>query len=210
MTGETATRGRNPRGSGARLRHDILTAARDIVVEHGHETAVTLRGVARRVGIAAPSIYPHFDSPEAIVQALVVETFETLGSHVSEATRLLDDPRERLLAGCRAYITFGLENPSLYGLLFNTNRQLGGQSPDGRPPTEDDLRGGAFGLLVDGVDDCIQAGISSATSAPATAIDIWVAMHGIVSLRGAQYQMPWPPRHVMEPPILLALARIRP
>jgi AcrR family transcriptional regulator len=210
MTGETTARGRNPRGAGGRLRDDIVAAARDLLVEQGHETAVTLRGVARRVGIAAPSIYPHFDSPEAIVQAVVVETFHTLGSYVSDAIGRLDDPRERLLAGCRAYITFGIENPNLYGLLFSRNRQLGGQSPEGRPLSEEDLRGGAFGLLVGGVDDCIRAGISSATSAPATAIDIWVAMHGIVSLRGAQYQMPWPPRDVMEPPILLALARIQP
>jgi hypothetical protein len=129
---------------------------------------------------------------------------------VSAAIEPLVDPRERLLAGCRAYITFGIENPNLYGLLFTRNRELGGQSPEGRPPADDDLRGGAFGLLVGGVDDCIRAGISSATSAPATAIDLWVAMHGIVSLRGAQYQMPWPPREVMEPPILLALARIQP
>jgi AcrR family transcriptional regulator len=187
-----------------------VAAAREIIVEQGHETAVTLRGVARRIGIAAPSIYPHFSSPEAIVQALVVETFGTLGRYVDAASEGLTDPRERLLAGCRAYLTFGIENPNLYGLLFSRNRQLGGQSPEGRPPTDEDLRGGAFGLLVEGVDACIRAGISAAPSAPAAAMDIWVAMHGLVTLRGAQYQMPWPPRDVMEPPIILALARIQP
>jgi AcrR family transcriptional regulator len=210
MTVDTPARGRNPRGSGLRLREDIVTAAREILVEQGYEAAVTLRGVARRIGIAAPSIYPHFSSPEAIVQAVVVETFSTLGRFIDAAKVGLTDPRERLLAGCHAYMTFGIENPNLYGLLFSRNRQLGGRSPEGRPPAEADLRGGAFGLLVEGVDDCIRAGISSAHSAPATAMDIWVAMHGLVSLRGAQYQMPWPPRDVMEPPIVLALARIDP
>jgi AcrR family transcriptional regulator len=181
-----------------------------MLIEQGHEAAITLRGVARHVGIAAPSIYPHFSSPEAIVQAVVVETFAELGEFIQAAKEGLVDPRERLLAGCRAYLTFGLENPSLYGLLFTRNRQLGGRSPEGRAPTEEDLRGGAFGLLVEGVEDCIRAGISSARSAPATALDLWVAMHGLVSLRGAQYQMPWPPRDVMEPPLILALARIDP
>jgi hypothetical protein len=137
-----------------------------------------------------------------------MSTFAELGAQVEAALEGLDDPLERLLAGCHAYVSFGMENPNLYGLLFSRNRQLGGRSPEGRPATEDDLRGGAFGLLVTGVDDCIRAGISSATSAPGTALDIWVAMHGLVSLRGAQYQMPWPPREVMEPPMILALARI--
>jgi AcrR family transcriptional regulator len=210
MTADMVARGRNPRGAGVRLRDDIVAAAREILVEQGHETAVTLRGVARRIGIAAPSIYPHFSGPEAIVQAVVVETFATLGRHVEAATDGITDPRERLLAGCRAYMTFGIENPVLYGLLFSRNRELGGHSPEGRAPVEDDLRGGAFGLLVRGVDDCISAGVSTARSAPSTAMDIWVAMHGIVSLRGAQYQMPWPPRELMEPPIILALARIEP
>jgi AcrR family transcriptional regulator len=210
MSAETATRGRNPRGTGVRLRADIVAAARDILAEQGIETAVTLRGVARRVGIAAPSIYPHFANSDEIVQAVVLETFETLEHYLQAAKVGITDPRERLLAGCRAYMTFGIENAHLYGLLFTRNRELGGRSPEGRAPDEGDLRSGAFGLLVEGVDDCIRAGISSATSAPATAMDIWVAMHGLVSLRGAQYQMPWPPRDVMEPRIILALAHIEP
>jgi AcrR family transcriptional regulator len=181
-----------------------------MLVEQGHETAITLRGVARRIGIAAPSIYPHFSTPEAIVQAVVVETFAELGAYIDAAKVGITDPRARLLAGCRAYMTFGIENPNLYSLLFSRNRQLGGSSPEGRALTEDDLRGGAFGRLLQGVEDCMRAGISSAPSAPAAALDLWVAMHGLVSLRGAQYQMPWPERDVMEPRLVLALARIQP
>jgi AcrR family transcriptional regulator len=160
------------------------------------------------VGITATSIYPHFPDAQAIVQAVVVQTFAELNAFIAEAFRGMDDPRERLLAGCGAYITFGLENPNLYKLLFDRNRELGGHNPEGRPITEADLSTGAFGQLVEGVAACIAAGVSSAQSAPRTALDLWVAMHGLVSLRGGGYPMPWPPREVMEVPLVLAIARI--
>jgi AcrR family transcriptional regulator len=179
-----------------------------MLIEQGHETAITLRGVARRIGIAAPSIYPHFATPEAIVQAVVVETFAELGAYITAAKEGITEPRARLMAGCRAYMTFGIDNTTLYGLLFSRNRQLSGSSPEGRSVVDSDLRAGTFGLLVEGIEDCIEAGISSAPSATSAALDIWVAMHGVVSLRGAQYQMPWPPRDVMEPPLIAALAHL--
>jgi AcrR family transcriptional regulator len=58
-TGPAATgpRVRNRRGQGGRLRTDIVTAAAELLDEAGTEQAVTLRAVARRIGIAAPSIY---------------------------------------------------------------------------------------------------------------------------------------------------------
>jgi AcrR family transcriptional regulator len=207
-SGSGPGRARNPRGEGERLRSEIVCAAREILVEDGYEAAITLRGVARRVGIAAPSIYPHFAGPAAIVQAVVVEAFGELNAFIEAAVRDLVDPRARLLAGCRAYITFGIESPNIYKLLFDRNRELGGRSPQDRAPTEDDLWHGPFSQLVVAVDACIRAGISTATSSPATALDIWVGMHGLVMLRGNRYDMPWPPRDAMEPPFISALARL--
>ena len=58
--GAVATRARNRRGEGARLRDDIVAAAVALLDETGDQAAVSLRAVARRVGIAAPSIYRHF------------------------------------------------------------------------------------------------------------------------------------------------------
>ena len=47
-------RRRNRRGEGDRLREEIVTAASQMIGEAGDDTALTLRGVARRIGIAAP------------------------------------------------------------------------------------------------------------------------------------------------------------
>jgi AcrR family transcriptional regulator len=77
LAGSTATertaarRRRNARGQGARLTEDIVTGALALIERTGSAEAVTLRAVAREVGIAAPSIYPHFADREAIVTAVV-------------------------------------------------------------------------------------------------------------------------------------------
>jgi len=48
---------RNARGQGGRLTEDIVSAALELIEREGTDEAVTLRAVAREIGIAAPSIY---------------------------------------------------------------------------------------------------------------------------------------------------------
>lgn len=190
-----------------------MSAARAILVEDGFESAVTLRGVARRAGIAAPSIYPHFAGPADIVQAVTVETFAELGRFIAQAKGGIVDPRDRLLAGCRAYMAFGVDNPNLYGLLFSRNRLLRGEHarPDVAGETDErDPDAGPFASLMDGVRQCIADGSSGATSVLSTAVQLWAAMHGFVLLRGNDYQFPWPDREQTEIDLVSSIAKLRP
>lgn len=204
------SRPRNPRGSGAQLRDEIVRAARELLVESGTDAAVTLRAVARRVGIAAPSIYTHFDSPQQIVQAVVVETFGLLSARIDQARQAASTPRDRLIAGCRAYISFGVEHPALYGLLFAGART---PRPPDRPPTRlpevADLDGaGPFELLLQGVQACIDDGSSSADSVLDSAVQIWVALHGLVQLRANEPEFPWPDADRTEIELITRLGRL--
>jgi AcrR family transcriptional regulator len=174
------------RGEGQALRGDIVAAARQILIEDGYASAVTLRGLARRIGIAPQSIYLHFAGPEEIVRAVTVETFAQLGRFIAAAKEGIASPRDRLIAGCRAYMAFGVGNPNLYGLLFERNRLLRGEEP--RPATagEPDTRNpdaGPFAYLMDGVRQCIADGSSGVSDVLSTSTQLWAAMHGFVLLR---------------------------
>src|SRR5690349_10388245 len=95
----TGPRERNRRGQGARLRTDIVSAAAELLDEAGHEQAVTLRAVARRVGIAAPSIYAHFADRQAILLAVVQDAFAELTETLRATTAVTpgaDDAAARL------------------------------------------------------------------------------------------------------------------
>ncbi len=107
----TAIRRRNRRGEGARLADEIVAGARAIVDRTGTDEAVTLRSVAREVGIAAPSIYAHFADREAVLWGLVRLVFEEIRVEVEAAIAAHSDPVERLVTGCEAYVAYGLDNP---------------------------------------------------------------------------------------------------
>jgi AcrR family transcriptional regulator len=205
-------RRRNPRGEGSRLASEIVDGALAIVSRSGSSEAVTLRSVAREVGIAAPSIYAHFPDREAILAAVVERVFDDLRYRIQDAVALVADPVERLVAGTQAYVSFGLEHPGAYGLLF-ARANLG---PDFGSPPQFPFRelppigGEGFGLLVDSIRDCVKAGVSTSTDVFADATAVWVALHGTVSLWSSMCAGPWPNGRDFVRGLTLSLARIRP
>jgi AcrR family transcriptional regulator len=205
-------RRRNARGEGSRLAPEIVEGAIALIAREGGPHAVALRSVAREVGISAPSIYAHFPDREAILQAVVVVVFEKLRQRLDVAISAESDPVDRLVAGSRAYVAFGLENPGLYATLFS-NERLGPEfeAPPKFPFDELPPVGGeGFALLVGGIRECVEAGVSSSTDVFADATAIWVALHGTVSLWSTLCRGPWPDDHDFVRRLVVVLARIDP
>lgn len=216
---EQGKRQRNARGQGARLTEDIVSGALAIIEREGTDEAVTLRAVAREVGIAAPSIYAHFPDREAIMLAVVARVFDELTETISTAvTDAGSDPVERLVAGCEGYVAFGLSRPARYRVLFAEPRHGEDGSwreyckavnlgPGGSPVLE--FGSESFALLVESLVACIAAGRSESTDAFADSTAIWVALHGTVSLKSATPGFPWPEPDDFVRRFVLQLGRIR-
>jgi AcrR family transcriptional regulator len=206
-------RHRNPRGQGARLTEDIVSGALGLIERTGTAEAVTLRAVAREVGIAAPSIYAHFPDRDAVLAAVVVRIFDELTEAIEQGLESAgQDPAGRLVAGCEAYVAFGLEHPARYGVLFS--RQLPAAPDYGEPiPIGSDGRPAlpfgakTFALLVHAIEDCVAAGFSASTDVVADATAVWVALHGTVSLRTALPLFPWPDPAAFVRQLVLSLAK---
>ena len=215
--GQRARR-RNARGQGGRLSEEIVTAALALIDREGSEEAVTLRAVAREIGIAAPSIYPHFADREAIVLAVVARLFGELTAAVRAGVEAAgEDPVDQLVAGCEAYVQFGLAQPARYGVLFSGDWPEATATyctpvviePGGRPLLE--FGAEAFALVVDAIAACVAAGASASTDAFADGTAVWVALHGTVTLRSARPGFPWPePATAFVRQLVLPLARIAP
>ena len=207
-------RTRNARGQGARLTEEIVSGALAIIDREGTDEAVTLRAVAREIGIAAPSIYAHFPDHDAIVLAVVARVFDELTQTITEAVVAAgDDAAERFVSGCKAYVAFGLSRPSRYRVLFSEER-LGRSDyckpvaldPDGRPVLE--FGAESFALLVEALAACVATGQSTSTDVVADSTAIWVAMHGMVSLQVALPGFPWPEPDRFVRGLVLRLARV--
>jgi AcrR family transcriptional regulator len=208
-------RQRNARGQGARLTQDIVSGALALIEREGSDEAVTLRAVAREIGIAAPSIYAHFPDRDAIVMAAVMRIFDELTAAIEDGvSRAGQDPAGRLVAGCEAYVAFGLERPARYGVLFSERRTAAADNcktvpigPDGRPVLE--FGAEAFAILVNAIDACVRAGVSASTDVVADGTALWVALHGTVSLRTALPRFPWPDPDQFVRHLVLSLAKVR-
>jgi AcrR family transcriptional regulator len=179
----TKPRQRNPRGQGERLRDDIIEAASRLLADPA-APPLTLRAVAREAGVAATSVYLHFDDIESLILAVVDRLFTELIRRQDEITEA--DPRQRVLAGALAYCEFGLASPGHYQLMFARPLSLPDYTPEHFPGWK------AFQLLIDQVAACI--GVRpEAPEAFFTAQLIWQQLHGIVSLRITRSKFPWPP-----------------
>jgi AcrR family transcriptional regulator len=214
-TPATRRRQRNARGQGATLTEDSVSGAIALIDRAGTQEAVTLRAVAREIGIAAPSIYAHFPDREAIVMAVVTRVFDELTEAITRGVASAgQDPVSRLVAGCEAYVAFGLEHPERYGVLFSERRiatvdyckpvPIG---PDGMPVLE--FGAESFALLVTSIEDCVRAGISASTDIVADATAVWVAMHGTITLRSTLPGFPWPDPGQFVGQFVRSLARVR-
>jgi len=200
-------RQRNPRGEGSRLRQDILEAASRILEATGSEQAVTLRAVARAVGISAPSIYAHFPDREAIVDQLVAGGFAELTAGLLAAMSAYDRPADRLLAACRSYLRYAAEHPRRYRILFH--------HPDLRDHRQDidpaaNAQGAAaLNVLVQAIAGCAQTGLSASRDHFADAVAVWVALHGFATLLAETAQdFPWPDHDQLLTAMVVRLAQL--
>lgn len=186
-------RPRNPRGEGSRLRSEIIQGAADILDEAG-EDAVTLRAVARRVGIAAPSIYRHFADRDEILLAVVQEAFAELKARLGNAVDTAPpDPVARLHAICSAYLDFSLERPRRYRILFGGLWSAAkAQENPAVAPTAAEIGLDVFDLLVRALQGCVDAGVSRSRSVFPDATALWAGLHGLAGLRPAAPMFPWP------------------
>jgi AcrR family transcriptional regulator len=113
---------------------EIKEGARRLLVTGGPQ-AISLRAIARDMGMTAPAIYRYFPSLEALVIALAEDLMDELAGVVTAACEQAgDDPGARLAAMARAFRRWGVTHPVEFGLIFGTPvPSLGDYAPDCGP-----------------------------------------------------------------------------
>jgi AcrR family transcriptional regulator len=177
-------RRRNPRGSGERLRTELIEAANAILDRTGDPADVTVRGVAAAVGVAPTAVYLHFADRDTLLTEVVVDRFAAFRAAIDAAVDGIDDARERLRRGHAAYVTFALGHPGHYRMLFGDT----GVDPERNDLTARRLEvaAPAFEILVDCCRRCIDAGVFANVDPHEMANSLWAFEHGWVVLRAGR------------------------
>lgn len=102
---------------------DLKAVARRHLAEHG-AAGLSLRAVARDLGVAPSAPYRYVGSRDGLLTLLVVDAYDDLGSAVEQADETSDEtgatPRERWRAVCAAVRGWAREHPAEYGLVYGT------------------------------------------------------------------------------------------
>ena len=179
------SRNRNRRGQGELLRQEIIEAALRMLNELGDDEALSLRAVAREVGIAATSVYIHFaDRDELVFAALEQSTTNLLRDLEQAEDSAGEDPVRRLRARLLFLADWVREYSGLYKVLHEStlNRRM-------HLVFKEQLSTRATAA----VQACMDAGLAPADDAAAVALDLRSAVHGAVSIRINEPEADLPP-----------------
>jgi AcrR family transcriptional regulator len=96
------------------LRKTILARAAEVIARDGIEK-LSLRAIARDLGVSHSAPARHFKDKTAILEALATESFALLVTALDEATQAAGpDPMARYNAIGKALVAFALEHPAYY------------------------------------------------------------------------------------------------
>ena len=105
----------------AEMSQEIKAAARRQLAEQG-AAALSLRAVARELGLASSALYRYFKSRDDLLTALIIDAYDSLGQVAEEAEATIDrkDLFGRWLATCRTVRRWALEHPHEYALIYGS------------------------------------------------------------------------------------------
>lgn len=154
------------------VRERLISVAEHVLQEEGI-AALSLRRVAREVGVAPSAVYNHFKNREALLVAVAADGYRQLAA-LELAAYAGKQQEEAVLKGmARDYMHFAVANPNLYRLMFSPD--VVGYRAD---PELDEAGDSSFGLSVDWwYGDGAYNPDSSALEYP-LAMSTWGILHG--------------------------------
>ena len=144
------------------LTEEILDAAWELCREHGL-SSLSLRELASRVGMRAPSLYSYFDSKDAIYDAMFRQGQQQLGERMQPYDEATFVDRTVVKEAMRTWFRFCTEDPVRYQLLFQ--RTLPGFEPSEQ----------SYALAVEQLDLAGRRLAQAGVTEPAH-LDMWTAV----------------------------------
>lgn len=151
------------------VREACIQESLAIIEAYGVE-ALSLREIARRLGVSHQAPYKHFPSRDHILAEIVKRAFEGFANFLNERP-ITGDPHADLESMGRAYLQYALAHPLQYRLMFGTPLP----DPAEHPAMMHSARH-AFDLLR----DCLTR--MKVQDADLEAMFVWSTMHGLASL----------------------------
>jgi AcrR family transcriptional regulator len=159
------------------LREACIQEALAVIEKSGVE-ALSMRQVARRIGVSHQAPYKHFPSRDHILAEVISRAYEAFAEYLKKRPQT-GEPDEDLGTMGEAYIEYAKKHPLQYRLMFNTPLPDPKQHPNMMQHSRY-----AFSLLQEAVGKYHDAkkGAGPHRRTDFDALFIWFALHGMCSL----------------------------
>lgn len=155
----------------------ILAVARRLVGDGGVD-AVSLRRLAKELGVTAPALYAHFGSKAELLAALADDEFSALLEVLDESATGVEEPVERIRAQCRAYVGHARSHPALFEVMTMFRPAWVPQPA----ASESQFASRSFDAAIASVQEAVDAGEIGEPDALLAALTLWSAAHGVATV----------------------------
>lgn len=158
-------------------RDRILASACELLVKEGPQ-ALSMRRLAKKVGVTAPALYRHFSNKEDVLVELVGEAFKLFSQYLYRALEG-GTATERFSLTGRYYLQYALEHPQFYELLHGAHEIMGHEAL----PREASKHACAVSqFMVDRVREGMECGMLKPGDPQDVARTIWALTHGLITI----------------------------
>jgi AcrR family transcriptional regulator len=158
------------------LREELVTQGLAILESDGLG-ALTMREIARRLGVTQTAPLHHFEGKTGLLAAMAAQGFRMLYDQRMKALKDKRDPRERLMAVLLAYVEFAQGHPALFHLMH------GPEIPDKTKfPELNDAAIRSYSLLEAAVADYLLAHEGTMERGRDATLAAWTACHGLAHI----------------------------
>jgi AcrR family transcriptional regulator len=158
------------------LREAVLEAARARVLTDG-TAGLSLRALARDIGVSHPAIYNHFADREALLVALSTEALLLLGESQRRARQRAASPIDALERMAVAYLRFGLAHPARLRLAFTPEFSQSSRYPAMRAAAD-----AAEAPALAAVAGLAEVGLLAPDTVRELTVAFWSLVHGFTTL----------------------------
>lgn len=158
------------------LRQALLDKALTSLRRYGAEQ-LSLRELARALGVSQAAPYRHFADKESLLAELATQGFRELARDMRASMQGKDGAAAALQASGLSYIRFAARHPEQYRLMFGK-----GRIEKGRYSSFDEAATDAFGVLLTVIQQGVDSGNFKNEPVMVLALAAWSIVHGFASL----------------------------
>jgi len=155
----------------------ILACACELYLSDGL-AGLSMRKLAKEVGVTAPALYRYYDGREAVLADLVRHAHHVFSDYIRRGLEA-PTPAERFASAAQGYFDFALEHPRWFAIMFFGPERLG---MDSIPDDIESMECAIHQFWNDRVTECMRAGILKEGNPQEVSLTMWAHAHGLIQL----------------------------